>query len=67
MVHGLGYSVIAEGVEDEATARLLKELGCDKLQGYWLGHPMPLADLKPWLGSYPEDILSAFQPATTQK
>ena len=49
MVHSLGYSVIAEGVEDEATARLLKELGCDKLQGYWLGHPMPMTDLHPWL------------------
>ena len=67
MVHGLGYSVIAEGVEDEATARLLKGLGCDKLQGYWLGHPMPLADLQPWLASCPEAILSIFQPETTDK
>ena len=49
MVHGLGYRVIAEGVEDEDTARLLKDLGCDHLQGYWLCHPLPLADLLDWL------------------
>lgn len=67
MVHGLGYSVIAEGVEDEATARLLKELGCDKLQGYWFGYPMPMTDLHRWLTSYPETILSIFHPETTDK
>lgn len=67
MAHGLGYSVIAEGVEDEATARLLKRLGCDKLQGYWLALPMTLAELKPWLRSYPEGISSLFQPETVHK
>ena len=67
MVHGLGYGVIAEGVEDEATARLLKGLGCDKLQGYWLGRPMPLPALKSWLTDYPEAILSVFQPAALNK
>lgn len=67
MVHGLGYGVIAEGVEDEATARLLKNLGCDKLQGYWLGYPMSLNDLKSWLASYPEIILNIFQPAAINK
>lgn len=32
--HRLGLTVVAEGIEDEATARLLEELGCDMLQGF---------------------------------
>lgn len=49
MAHGLGYKVIAEGVEDEATANLLKQMGCDYMQGYWLCRPIPLAELTQWL------------------
>ena len=35
----LGLRVIAEGIEDEATATALRELGCDVGQGYHLGRP----------------------------
>lgn len=37
--HGLGMSVTAEGVETSGQARLLQHLGCDYLQGYFLGRP----------------------------
>jgi diguanylate cyclase (GGDEF)-like protein/PAS domain S-box-containing protein len=43
LAHNLGLRVVAEGVEDEATARLLTELGCDEAQGYHLGRPQPAA------------------------
>jgi EAL domain-containing protein (putative c-di-GMP-specific phosphodiesterase class I) len=33
---------VAEGVEDEATAELLSELGVDLLQGYYIGRPAPM-------------------------
>ncbi|MBZ9777134.1 EAL domain-containing protein [Mesorhizobium sp. CO1-1-8] len=36
----LGIEVVAEGVETMEHARILKELGCDLLQGYALGRPM---------------------------
>ena len=39
--HRLGYSVTAEGVEDEAALRLLTEFGCNHGQGYHIGKPMP--------------------------
>ncbi|TNB46949.1 EAL domain-containing protein [Martelella lutilitoris] len=37
----LNIRVIAEGVETRQHARILTDLGCDALQGYWLARPMP--------------------------
>ncbi len=56
MAHGLGYKLVAEGVEDKETALLLKNMGCDMLQGYWLCHPLPLEKLQAWLASPREPI-----------
>ena len=36
---------VAEGVEEEATARVLRELGVDVLQGFHFGRPCPAAEL----------------------
>jgi EAL domain-containing protein (putative c-di-GMP-specific phosphodiesterase class I) len=45
LAHGLGIQATCEGVEDDATARCLLELGCDHAQGYHLGRPMPRTEL----------------------
>jgi len=42
LARGFGLQTIAEGVEDEATLDLLRELGVDHAQGYFLGRPAPL-------------------------
>ncbi len=41
MAHALGMHVVAEGVETEAQAGILRELGCDELQGYLISKPVP--------------------------
>lgn len=41
LAHALGQTVVAEGIEDEATFRALIDLGCDVGQGYFLGKPLP--------------------------
>ena len=45
MAHALGLRVVAEGVETEAQADCLRRNGCDLLQGYSIGRPMPLEQL----------------------
>jgi EAL domain-containing protein (putative c-di-GMP-specific phosphodiesterase class I)/GGDEF domain-containing protein len=39
--HSLSLKVVAEGVEEEEQAKLLRLLRCDHLQGYLFGRPMP--------------------------
>jgi diguanylate cyclase (GGDEF)-like protein len=41
----LGLQVVAEGVEDRATADRLSDLECDLAQGYWFSRPVPGTDL----------------------
>lgn len=36
----LGFDTIAEGVEEEVQFRLLKKIGCENIQGFYLGKPM---------------------------
>jgi EAL domain-containing protein (putative c-di-GMP-specific phosphodiesterase class I)/ActR/RegA family two-component response regulator len=47
----LGIDAVAEGVENENEARLLRDLGCRLGQGYYLGRPLPAADFDAWLAS----------------
>jgi EAL domain-containing protein (putative c-di-GMP-specific phosphodiesterase class I) len=41
LAHGLGLRVVAEGVEHQAQADLLKDLGCDEGQGFHFCRPLP--------------------------
>lgn len=49
MAHHLGMHTVAEGVEDEEDWGLLRALGCDFAQGYFIARPMPGEALLPWL------------------
>jgi len=46
--HALRLRVVAEGVETEAVARLLRGLGCDEAQGYLFTRPLPAFALEQW-------------------
>ncbi len=51
LAHGLGRRVIAEGIEDPETLELLRSLGCDIVQGYYLAKPMRLDALESLLSA----------------
>jgi len=42
--HALELTVIAEGIESESQAVALREIGIDRMQGYFFGKPMPAQD-----------------------
>jgi diguanylate cyclase (GGDEF)-like protein len=45
LAHTLGLRVVAEGVEDDEQVRLLRELGCDQIQGFYVSRPVPAEDV----------------------
>lgn len=45
MADSLGLNVTAEGVETMQQAGVLKEMGCQSLQGYYFGKPMPAVEM----------------------
>lgn len=54
LAHALHLHVTAEGVENEHVAGRLPALGCDALQGYAIGKPMPAAQIPNWYNSEPD-------------
>jgi EAL domain-containing protein (putative c-di-GMP-specific phosphodiesterase class I) len=44
LAHNLGIKVTAEGVETEQQLAALRQLGCDQVQGYLLGRPLPVSE-----------------------
>ncbi|MFT8245956.1 putative bifunctional diguanylate cyclase/phosphodiesterase [Roseomonas sp. BN140053] len=56
LAHGLGLEIVAEGVETEPQAAVLRRLGCDAAQGFLFARPMPPQQLEAWLlDREPED------------
>ena len=51
LCHDLNMTCVAEGIETDSQIELLKQLGCDRLQGYKIGKPMP-----------PEEFFARFAP-----
>ena len=49
--HNLGLRVVGEGVEHRSVLELLRGLGCDVAQGYYLSHPLTHQELERWYKS----------------
>ena len=51
LLHGLGYEVVAEGVETSKEKALLENLGCNYAQGYLFSRPLPAVEFQELLKS----------------
>jgi EAL domain-containing protein (putative c-di-GMP-specific phosphodiesterase class I) len=60
MARKLGLSVVAEGVENLEEWLRVEQLGCDQVQGYFTGKPMPGEEMPDWIASWPAKRLNLF-------
>ncbi|MBW0008330.1 MAG: EAL domain-containing protein [Sphingomonas sp.] len=52
LAHGLGLTATAEGVETLDQLRIMRELGCDYVQGYLISAPLQPDAVKPWIQKF---------------
>ena len=64
LVHNLGYTVVAEGVENDETLEHLIALGCDQVQGYLFSKAVPVNELISQIKGIEQKLLKQSQ---TQK
>ena len=48
LAHNFGLNVVAEGIENQATLKLLHGWGCELAQGFYMSKPLPLNDFVQW-------------------
>ncbi len=64
MGHSLDMRVVAEGVETEAQAAFLRDLGCDEMQGHLLSRALPAPQFQAWLAERSANIEASTQQLT---
>ncbi|MGH3873744.1 MAG: putative bifunctional diguanylate cyclase/phosphodiesterase [Pseudonocardiaceae bacterium] len=57
--HSLGLTVVAEGVEQDATRRQLAKMGCDVAQGFLISRPLAVDRFDAWLATCTERAIGA--------
>jgi EAL domain-containing protein (putative c-di-GMP-specific phosphodiesterase class I) len=55
----MGMKVIAEGIETEEQFRILREMGCDIVQGYYYSRPLPPEEIESFILNYGNSSCSA--------
>jgi EAL domain-containing protein (putative c-di-GMP-specific phosphodiesterase class I) len=63
LAHELGLRVVAEGVETAGQYDILRELGCDEMQGFFFARPMTAATLLAWTEGQKPDGTVDFSPS----
>jgi diguanylate cyclase (GGDEF)-like protein len=60
--HSLGVKVVAEGVETAESWELLRQMGCDMAQGFFISAPLPGKEIAQWVRSLNTKLQSAETP-----
>jgi diguanylate cyclase (GGDEF)-like protein len=67
LAHALGLDVVAEGVETKGQREILRQLGCDELQGFFFARPMPAHALFTWVAGDRPAVAVDFTTALRQE
>lgn len=59
MAQQLGFETVAEGVETQGQADLVRKFGCDVIQGYVYSRPLPAEDYRIYLEAHASDRSAA--------
>ena len=62
LAHALSLNVVAEGVETADQRDILRDLGCDELQGYFIARPMPGDELLVWAAAHADSVGRSPEP-----
>ena len=49
LAHALGHKIVAEGVENEEQLAILRDFGCDYIQGFYFSKPLPQNEFRQYL------------------
>jgi EAL domain-containing protein (putative c-di-GMP-specific phosphodiesterase class I) len=52
LAKSFGMTTIAEGVETRLQAEILKRLGCDAIQGYYIARPVSAREFGDWISAW---------------
>ncbi len=58
LAHRLGLTVVGEGAETQAHWDILRQAGCDQVQGYFVARPMPGDDFLAWSRSWKAQLVT---------
>ena len=67
MAKTLGVHTLAEGAETEEQVDFLKNMGCEKIQGYFYSRPLPWADIERWMKERNVEMESAAEEAVINR
>ena len=61
LAHALDFNVVAEGVETEGQRKILAEIGCNEMQGYYISQPLPYERFIKLLENLNLELAEAYQ------
>ncbi|WP_051480568.1 GGDEF domain-containing phosphodiesterase [Cellulomonas sp. KRMCY2] len=64
LAHSIGIQAVAEGVETAEQLAMLRQMGCDFAQGYYLSRPLGLEPLHEWLTAHVPSVVEPVVPST---
>ena len=57
LAHRMGITTVAEGVEEQATYTALEGMGCDIVQGFFVGHPLAEDEFAQWRDRHKHELM----------